>query len=304
MSDPQKSDTSTGSVAYKPSETAMGAATLRAFAAIDEREEYRGTDYLAEIFLTVERKRLLKDPVIMEGIIKNRIIPGMYEFIIARTAFFDNVVEQALQENIPQIVFMGAGYDSRPYRFRHLIGNTRIFELDSKPTQQHKKELLHSGRIPIPEQIVYVPIDFNTDDVGDVLTKAGFMNELKALFVWEGVTYYLSSTVIDDTLNTIKKNSPAGSAVCFDYASHSSETLHNEDVKKLRKMMRSQYPGEPALFGIQEGEIESFLLERGYTIEKLMKPAEMGKTSRAPQEDSSAQNVLGLFRFVHAVVLD
>ena len=304
MSDPQKSDTSTGSVAYKPSETAMGAATLRAFAAIDEREEYRGPDYLAEIFLTEERKNILKDPAAREWVIHNKIIPGMYEFIIARTAFFDDMVEHALRENIPQIVFLGAGYDSRPYRFGSLIVNTRIFELDSKPTQQYKKELLHSGRIPIPEQIIYVPIDFNTDDIGDVLTKAGFMNEQIALFVWEGVTYYLSSTVIDDTLNTIKNNSPAGSAVCFDYASHSSATLHNEDVKRLRGMMRSQYPGEPTLFGIQDGEIGSFLLERGYTIEKLMKPTEMGKTSRAYNEDSSVRNVLELFRFVHAVVLD
>ncbi|MEN6320900.1 MAG: SAM-dependent methyltransferase [Syntrophaceae bacterium] len=304
MSGLQQSDTNKESVEYTPSKTAMGAATLRAISAIDEREEYRGTDYLAEIFLTEERKNILKDPAARKWVIHNKIIPGMYEFIIARTAFFDDMVEHALRGNIPQIVFLGAGYDSRSYRFRDLIGNTRIFELDSKPTQQHKQELLRSGRIPIPEQIIYVPIDFNTDDVGDVLTKAGFMNELKALFVWEGVTYYLSSSVIDDTLNTIKKNSPAGSDVCFDYASHSSETLHNEDVKKLRGMMRSQYPGEPTLFGIQEGEIGSFLLERGYAIEKLVKPAAMGKTSRALQEDSPVMNVLGLFRFVHAVVLD
>ncbi len=29
-------------------------------------------------------------------------------------AFFDHIVKSALRENIPQIVFLGAGYDSRP----------------------------------------------------------------------------------------------------------------------------------------------------------------------------------------------
>jgi methyltransferase (TIGR00027 family) len=282
----------------------MGAATLRAISAIDEREEYRGTDYLAEIFLTEERKNILRDPAAREWVIHNKIIPGMYEFIIARTAFFDHMVEHALRENIPQIVFLGAGYDSRPYRFGDLITNTRIFELDSTPTQQHKRKLLHRAGIRIPNQVVFTSINFNTDDIGDVLTKAGFMKEQKTLFVWEGVTYYLSAVVIDATLNAMKMNSPAGSAVCFDYASRSSEKLYNEDIKKLREMMQSQYPGEPTLFRIQEGEIQSFLLERGYTIEKLMKPAEMGKTSRAQNEDSSVRNVLDFFRFVHAVVLD
>ena len=55
MSGQQESDRNKMSVEYKPSETAMGAATLRALAALDEREEIRGPDYLAEIFLTEDR---------------------------------------------------------------------------------------------------------------------------------------------------------------------------------------------------------------------------------------------------------
>jgi len=304
MSGLQKSDTNKESVEYTPSKTAMGAATLRAISAIDDREEYRGTDYLAEIFLTEERKNVLKDLAAREWVIHNKIIPGMYEFIIARTAFFDDMVEHALRENIPQVVFMGAGYDSRPYRFRDLIANTRIFELDSKLTQQHKQELLRQAQVPVPAQVIFVSINFNTDDIGDVLTKAGFVKDQKALFIWEGVTYYLSAAVIDDTLRAIKTLSITGSSLCFDYASHSIETVHNEGIKKLREMMQSQYPGEPTRFRIQEGKIESFLFDRGFTIRKLMKPAEMGKMSRILPQGSSFRNVLELFRFVHAVVLD
>jgi len=55
MSEQQELNTSKMSVEHKPSETAMGAAMLRALAALDEREEIRGPAYLAEIFLTEDR---------------------------------------------------------------------------------------------------------------------------------------------------------------------------------------------------------------------------------------------------------
>jgi len=280
----------------------MGAATLRALAALDERKEIRGPDYLAEIFLTEDRKSALRDPVIRESVIKKRIIPGMYEFLIARTAFFDDIVVQALRKNIPQIVFMGAGYDSRPYRFKETIGGTRIFELDSQPTQERKKELLKQAGVPIPKQLVFVPINFNTDDLGDVLAKAGFIKSKQVLFVWEGVTYYLSAKVIDETLSTVKMNSPAGSSICFDYASLSPESLNDLNVQKLKEMMRSNYPAEPTNFGIQEGNIESFLLERGYKIITHLMQNEIESKYLSLNDGSSAGKLLALFCFVHALV--
>jgi methyltransferase (TIGR00027 family) len=304
MTDHQKLDTSKMSVEHKPSETAMGAATLRALAALDQREEIRGPDYLAQIFLTEDRKSALRDPFIRESVIKKRIIPGMYEFLIARTAFFDDIVEQALRENVPQIVFMGAGYDSRPYRFKDIIKDTRIFELDSQPTQERKRELLKKAEIPIPKQVVFVSINFNTDDLGDVLSKAGFIKSKQVLFVWEGVTYYLSAEVIDDTLSTVKMNSPVGSSVCFDYASLSPALLNDHSVQKLREMMKSNYPGEPTNFGIQEGNIGSFLLQRGYKIIAHLAHNEIERKYLSLNDGSSVGKLLALFCFVHALVSD
>jgi methyltransferase (TIGR00027 family) len=292
------------SVEYRPSETAMGAATLRALAAMDERKEIKGPDYLAELFLTEEHKGPLKDQAIREWVIKSRIAPGMYEFMIARTTFFDDVVEQALRENIPQIVFLGAGYDSRSYRFKDIIKDTRIFELDIKPTQQRKKELLHQAGISISDQVVFVSINFNTDNIGEVLNLAGFDSNKKTLFVWEGVTYYLSAPVVDDTLSIIRSNSPVGSLICFDFASPSPEILNNEDVKKLREMMRSNYPGEPTQFGIKYGEIESFLSSRGYNIIEHLNSKDMERKYLNLHDGSSAGKVPALFCLIIASVLD
>jgi O-methyltransferase involved in polyketide biosynthesis len=102
MSEHQEGDTSKMGVEHQPLDTAMGTATMRALAAHDGGEEIRGPDYLAEIFLTEHHKSPLKDPTARQWVMKNKIVPGMYEFMIARTAFFDHIVEQALLGNIPQ----------------------------------------------------------------------------------------------------------------------------------------------------------------------------------------------------------
>ena len=271
---------------------------------MDERKEIKGPDCLAELFLTEEHKGPLKNPAIREWVIKNRIAPGMYEFMIARTAFFDHIVENALRENIPQIVFLGAGYDSRSYRFKDIIKNTRIFELDIRTTQQRKKELLHQAGISIPDQVVFVSINFNTDNIGDVLNLAGFNSNKITLFVWEGVTYYLSAQVVDDTLSIIRSNSPAGSLICFDYASPSPEILNNEGVKKLREMMRSNYPGEPTQFGIKYAEIGSFLSSRGYNIIEHINSKDMERKYLNLHDGSSVGRVPVPFCLILASVSD
>jgi hypothetical protein len=62
MSECLNGDVTKRSVEHQPSETALTTATMRALAAHDEREEIRGSDYLAEIlFLPEQRKAPLKD---------------------------------------------------------------------------------------------------------------------------------------------------------------------------------------------------------------------------------------------------
>lgn len=295
-------DTKKRAVENQPSETAMGVATARAYAAVDEREEIRGADHLAHIFISEDRKRALTDPGLRQWVIKKYLPPGVYEYHIARTAYFDEIMIQALKENIPQIVFLGAGYDSRPYRFKDLIRETRIFELDIHTTQQHKKELLHQADIPVPGQLIYVPINFNTDSIKDVLFEAGYDKNKKALFIWEGVTYYLPAEVVDDTLSFIKSNAPAGSSVCFDYNALSPEMSDAYGVKEMNEFMKSENPAEAFIFGIEEGKIELFLSERGYKAISHLTADEMEKKYLTLRDGSTAGRVPAFHCLVHAAV--
>jgi methyltransferase (TIGR00027 family) len=248
----------------QPSDSAMGVTLWRAIAAGEAREEIRGSDSLADVFLTDDFRTLVANPAAREWL--TRKVPGNYEFFLARTAYFDEVVREALQTNTPQIVFLGAGYDSRPYRFSHLIRETRIFELDIGPTQQRKRHVLQQANIPVPEQVTFVPINFTRDHLEDVLTEAGFDGSLRTLFVWEGVTYYLPAEAVDLTLDFVRTNSPAGSILCFDYLANAPDMMERYGVKEALSAMRTTYLAEPVQFRIEEGTIEAFLSERGYRL--------------------------------------
>jgi methyltransferase (TIGR00027 family) len=288
------------SLETQASGTASATAFMRALAAHDPREEIRGNDNLAEIFLEEEQKKPLKDPGIRAWVMKNKITPGAYEFMIARTAFFDHIVVQALKENIAQIVLLGAGYDSRPYRFRELIQDTQIYELDAKPTQQRKQECLQQAKIPIPKQIRFVPINFETDNLRDRLMEAGYSPQKKALFIWEGVTYYLRAEVVDHMLAFVMSNSPKGSSICFDYAALSEQALNEHGVKELRKLMQSQHSNEPTRFGIRTGQIETFLARKGFKVIDHITAAEMNSKFLSKAGYSDVGYVPGLFCLVEA----
>jgi methyltransferase (TIGR00027 family) len=280
----------------------MATATMRALAAHDERDEIRGADYLAEIFLTEDRKAPLKDPAVRQWVMRNKIAPGAYEFMVARTAFFDHVVRDALEQHFPQLVFLGAGYDSRPYRFRELARETKIFELDAAPTQARKKDMLCRESISQPAHMVFAPIDFTTDDLGHILLEAGFARDERALFVWEGVTYYLSSQAVDKTLGAVRAVSIAGGSICFDYASLSTDALSEEGIKKLRELMKSDHPAEPTKFGIPQGKLTEFLATRGYEVIENLGPLEMEAKYLTMRDGSIIGKPPTLFSLVHAAL--
>lgn len=301
MSDEMPVD-KTRSIETGPSETAMATATLRALGAQDERLEIRCPDYLAELFLTEEHKAPLKDRNLRLWVLKTKIAPGMYEFMLARTAFFDGMVEAALRANLPQIVILGAGYDSRAYRFKDLFRGTRLFELDAPPTQARKREVLRQAGIPLPDQMVFVPVNFGTANLENVLAQAGFNQDRRTLFIWEGVTYYLSAETVDGMLRTIHSISPASSTLCFDYAALSPQTLGEAGVKKLREIMKAKHSDEPTRFGIPVGLIEPYLSARGYQIQEHLTQVEMERRFLALSDGTSAGKPPALMCFVNATV--
>jgi len=288
----------------QPSASAMNVALCRAVAAHDPREEIRGRDTLAEVFLDRPARESLYVPATHAIILKklDTFSPGTYEYFIARTAYLDAIVEQALRDHIPQIVFLGAGYDTRALRFADLIGPTRIFELDSEPTQAHKRTLLAQADVSIPEALRFVPTDLTQQDLKETLAQAGYASDLHTLFVWEGVTYYLPPRAVEETLAFVRENAAAGSVICFDYMITIPEMAGRYGAQQARDTMRTLYTDEPLLFDLAEDQVAAFLAERGFDLLEHATADKLRERYLTLRDGSLAGPMLDLFRLAQAAV--
>ncbi len=289
------------SVEDRPSESALTVAFCRALATYETRPELRGPDTLAELFVGPESRRSLEDPAAREWMVQK--LAGTYEFFLARTLYGDEVYRRALRERTPQVVFLGAGYDTRAHRFREASQDTRVFELDAAPTQQRTKQLLEAAGLQPPPQLVYVPINFETQGAAAVLADAGFQSGVRTLFLWEGVTYYLSAEAVDATLAFIRGSAGPGSTLLFDYMVLAADMEGRYGVKTVLESWRKAYSSEPVRFGIQEGTTEAFLSSRGFRLLEDLTPEAMEKRFLTLADGSLAGRVVALFDLALAALV-
>jgi len=295
------------SLEQRPSETALFAALRRTLAYMEYKNEKFGPDSLAKYFLPPHFRLFIQFKKIRANT-KNKLsgfLPGMNEYLIARTAHFDNLFVEALNNKTPQIVLLGAGYDSRAYRFAKLNQGSQIFELDIAPTQNRKKKCLKAARIDIPPQVKFVPLNFNLESLSVVLEEAGYQYGEKTLFIWEGVSYYLDMRSVDATLAFVS-HSAKDTLIAFDYTV--SVAAEKQDkyygIKEFAQTMREYHANEELMFSLAEGEIVSFLEHRELKLVEHLSAEEIEKTYLLNESGSLIGRITGHFRFVTASPMD
>src|SRR5258706_294516 len=147
------------------SNSAMGVALMRAIEADKPELERICYDPLARAFISGASYFFLK-PIINSGWYK-RISEGAVEFIILRERTIDDFTTAALSAGLDQVVILGAGFDTRAYRIPG-IEKTRVFEVDHPATQATTLKKMKKVLDPLPAHVTFVPVDFNTQALGDV----------------------------------------------------------------------------------------------------------------------------------------
>lgn len=250
----------------KPSATAEGNAALRAAEWLRPEDERVCYDQFARRFLglrfgVIVRSRLLTRIALWYA---ERILPGAANSLAARTRYIDDYLKQCIADGIEQLVILGAGYDSRAYRFDGLKGKVRVFEVDHPDTQRAKIQKVKRIFGSLPSHVTYVGLDLDEKKLREGLLEAGYRTDKKTLFIWEGVTVYLTPEAVDKTLAFVAENSGKGSSIIFDYAFQFAldATSDSEEAKKWRKAYERR--GEPPKFALKEDEVEEFLSKRGF----------------------------------------
>jgi methyltransferase (TIGR00027 family) len=135
---------------------------------------------------------------------------------IVRTLHFDKLIKNS-KNKVEQFIVMGAGYDTRCYGDLK-NNNLRFFELDQGKTQALKKECLKKAGIDA-SHVTFIDVDFTTERWYEKLEKAGYDPRKKSLFLWEGVTIYLSENDVRKTIKEIKEHAASGSILIVDFYS-------------------------------------------------------------------------------------
>lgn len=116
--------------------------------------------------------------------------------ITMRTAFLDAAIRRAAPA---QIVGLGAGLDTRPYRLG-LGPDVTVFEVDREVTLGFKERVL-SGAEPTCRRVP-VAAELGVDDLPGLLKTAGFDPRRPTLWVAEALLFYLRpervATLMDD----------------------------------------------------------------------------------------------------------
>jgi methyltransferase (TIGR00027 family) len=191
--------------------------------------------------------------------------PGVMGFLTVRDRHIDEYLKTSLANGVQQVVVLGAGYDARAYRFEEFKRAVKVFEVDHPATQQAKMKRLQKVFGAVPSHVTYVPIDFNTQTLAERLPECGYDERATTLFIWQGVTQYLSLEVVESTLAFVVNHSGPGSSIIFDYMYTSllDGTVQRGEVNKMRR--DRWLSNEVLAFGLPEGTIAAFLEQHGFT---------------------------------------
>src|SRR5947209_9076045 len=190
--------------------------------------------------------------------------------LIVRTSFIDEALGRAIAGGATQVVILGAGFDSHAYRCEELLAHVRVFEVDRPATQALKRQRVIEVLGGSPANVTYVAIDFQHEDLRDILTRHGYDPGQQTFFILEGVTMYLPEEAVRGTLRFVAAH-PPGSGIVFDFVYRAMidmiARIDMANVPEVAKPFVERFlkltKDEPWIFGVPVGAEREFLREFG-----------------------------------------
>src|SRR5215469_11377378 len=151
--------------------TALGAAICRLIEQYQPKETRLFNDPLVKDLVGAPIRVLMQFASMRNLTMRqmDAITPGIYGVQISRTRFIDDAVQDALSRGIGQVVILGAGLDTRPYRLAGME-RVKVFEVDLPPVQEEKKKKLHKCFGHLPEHATFTHINSDTQSLKAVFT--------------------------------------------------------------------------------------------------------------------------------------
>ena len=244
----------------EPSRTAQGTAFQRAAHQLLERPLVF-EDSLALRILGAQRVKWLASNLARYETPSSR---AMRAFLVTRSRYAEDELATAHGEGIRQYMILGAGLDTFAYRNPHGT-RLRVFEVDHPATQGWKRAQLREQTIVLPRWLTFVPVDFEKDSLGDRLRAAGFTRNAPTFISWLGVTMYLTTDAVMQTLQFVAHSCARGSRIVFDFGLPDRALSDVERHARARRAERVARIGEPWISYFDPAALVQSLKDMGFT---------------------------------------
>jgi methyltransferase (TIGR00027 family) len=199
--------------------------------------------------------------------------PPVKDMVKIRTKYFDDTLEKHLRMQFRQVVILGAGLDTRAVRKR--TPGVRYFEIDDPATLEWKKTCYQ--RESLDTNVTFIPGNYVTDGLIDLLTRNAFEFAVPTYFIWEGNVMYLPLDHVKQVLRNLA-NHLRRFRVSYDYLADAviSKTTGDAGITTLVDSFAAM--GAPWLSGIRD--IQSFARELGLDLLENFDTSELYRSYR------------------------
>jgi methyltransferase (TIGR00027 family) len=196
-------------------------------------------------------------------------------FVLCRHRAIDDRLTLALDAGVEQVVVLGAGYDTRAWRFAEKLGGRPVWEVDFPATARRKEGLARRHAAELPATTLHrVAVDFERESFAQRLEASGFFVGARTFFVWEGVSMYLTRRAVKESLDAMRGLGGAGSELVADFWYLVDAA---DSVSFLRRLQPNLLAllGEPVLFGIHPEDVGDFLARRRITAREVLEASDL-----------------------------
>lgn len=194
--------------------------------------------------------------------------------VVARARFIEDLAKEQIAKGIKQYVLLGSGLDSFAQRNAEIASKIEIYEIDQPDTINWKKEKLIENGYSLPENLHFVPVDFEASSWWKELLKKDFKIEEKTFISCTGVTLYLTKEAI---IRTLQQFSILSSGSIIAIAFYLPMELLDEEDRPMQEIANkgAKKSGTPFVSFFSVDEIMQMAKEAGLKDIKIVTTKDM-----------------------------
>ncbi|MEG3638810.1 class I SAM-dependent methyltransferase [Magnetococcus sp. PR-3] len=214
------------------------------------------------------------------------LVPGITRHYVLRKHHIEQTTRTLLNQQISQIVVLGAGFDTLGWRLSQSHPHLTIIEIDHPNTSELKQAALVDKPV---DNLHFLAVDLGKEPLPKVLERAPFYDPAqKSLFICEGVLMYLPEVAVQALLGFLRQVNQHPIHLLFS-ALEPMGSPQNNTRWLLQQYLR--FAGEGLMWDKPQAQMESFLAENGFDLLESDNGATL--KSRYLEEDAAGVVHLG-----------